>query len=74
MSREHKNARGFVTGDACRLQGMLAERAVRLNAHFVLSYTSQDGEELAVVKLNCSDPWKRHNSTITVPFNIVKHR
>lgn len=74
MSHVHRNSRGFVAGDSCRLQGMLVDRAVRLNANFVLSYTSHDGEELAVVKLNCSDPWRRGNSTITVPFNIVKYR
>ena len=74
MRRELRDINGFTKGDPCRVQGMVLERAVRLNAEFVCSYTTRDGEEIAVVRLNCRDPWQRHTDTINVPLSTVKHK
>ena len=53
---------------------MVLERSVRLNAVFICSYTTRDGDEIAVVRLNCRDPWQRHTDTINVPLSTVKHK
>lgn len=64
----------FQKGDSCRVVGMVFDRSIRMNATFLHSFTDDDGDEMATVRLTGYDAWRGVNRQLTVPMSTIKYR